>query len=124
MQSVEPVIDAERLIALQEGARSIHVDEAIRDWVVEISAATRVRPELFLGVSPRGSLALVLAARAFAAISGRAYATPDDVKAVAGPVLTHRLVLKPETRMRGASPAAIIEEVMDSVACPLNYAKR
>ncbi len=124
IQIVHPVINAGELSALQHATQMIFVDEAIRDWVVEIATATRVRHEVFLGVSPRGTLSLIFAARALAAMQGRAYTTPDDVKSVAVPVLSHRLVLKPEMRVRGLDPAQIIRDTLDSIACPLTYAKR
>ena len=124
LQTLQAVIDAQELLTLQQAMHKIFVDEAIRDWVVEIATATRVRPELFLGVSPRGTLNLIFAARALAAMHGRGYTTPDDVKAVAVPVLSHRLVLKPEMRIRGIDPSEIIQETLDSIPCPLSYAKR
>ncbi len=124
LETVTPVVDAATLVTLQERLSMIYVDEAIQEWVVEIAKATRARPELFLGASPRGTLNLVYAARAFAAISGRAYITPDDVKSVAGPVLSHRMIIKPEMRMRGIDASQIIHDTMDSIACPHTYAKR
>jgi len=122
--TVEPVLDAERLLDLQKALHEIYVDEAIREWIVEISRATRKRQELLLGISPRGTLNLIYASRAFAAMNGRTYVTPDDVKSVAIPVLAHRLVLKPEMRFRGTDNSQLIEEAVESVPCPMTYAKR
>jgi len=122
--TIHPVTDAAKLAELQKGLHTIFVDESIRDWVVKIVKATRSRPELFLGASPRGTLNLVYAARALAAMAGRSYTTPDDVKAVAVSVLAHRLVLKPELRLKGATTADVVQDVVDSLPCPMSHAKR
>lgn len=124
MEEVRPVLDASRLLGLQKSLHSVHVDDAVQEWVVEIARATRKRQELYLGISPRGTLNLVYASRALAAMNGRTYVAPDDVKAVAVPVLAHRLVLKPEMRFRGMETLQIVEEALDSVPCPLTHAKR
>lgn len=121
---IHPVIDAQHLIALQKALRLVEVDEAVREWIVEIARATRQRQELFLGISPRGTLALTYASRAFAALNGRPFVAPDDVKSIARAVLAHRLVPKPEMKFRGLEPAAIVEEIVNTIPCPLTYAKR
>lgn len=124
LEDMQAVITVEELVAYQKSLSRVHVETAVQEWMVEIANATRIRPELFLGVSPRGTLNLTFAARAWAALHGRDYVTPDDVKAVAHAVLAHRMVLKPESKMRGVHPESIISEALDSVPTPLSYAKR
>jgi len=96
----------------------VEVAPTIEEYIVAIAATTRSFPELRLGVSPRGSLALLRAARAAAAVSGRAYVTPDDVKEMAPLVLSHRLILQPEAELQGRTPTEIITRALHSVPVP------
>jgi MoxR-like ATPase len=107
--------DIPRFRALAVG---IHVEESVRDYVVALAAATRADERLRLGISPRGSLALYKSAQALAALRGRDYVTPEDVREAVLPVYRTRLILKPETAFRGIKADRIIEDVLDRVAAP------
>ncbi|MEM9068781.1 MAG: MoxR family ATPase [Myxococcota bacterium] len=109
------ILRPEDILHLQELVDSIHVEDEVLDFVVRIAAFTREHARLYLGVSPRASLALVQAARARALMNGRGYVLPDDVKALASPVLAHRLVLTPEAEMEGTKPESIIRQALDKV---------
>jgi MoxR-like ATPase len=87
----------------------------VSDYIVRLVDATRSHPEVYLGASPRGSLALYKAGQAFAALQGRDYVIPDDVKTVAGPALAHRIIVKTAATMRDVEPLQIVEELLDSV---------
>jgi MoxR-like ATPase len=112
------VLSANELLELQQRAMGIFLEPSLRDYVVEIVSATRSHPMVNLGASPRGSLSLSHAARAFAVISGRDYVLPDDVKRLAVPVLAHRLVLKSEARIRNTSAADVIRQIVSATPVP------
>ncbi|HEX4813138.1 MAG TPA: MoxR family ATPase [Nonomuraea sp.] len=101
-----------------EFAARIHVADPVYDYIVALCAATRSNPHLRLGASPRGSLALLRAARVKAAAAGRHYVLPEDVKALAGPVLTHRLILAPEAELREITAAAVLGEILAGMPVP------
>ena len=113
------IANPDRLKAAQEAVASVRVDEAVRGYVVAVSAATREHGDLALGASPRASLSLMRAAQARAAMEGRDYVTPDDVKALAAPVLAHRLVLTSTARLRAATAEAVVDDVLASVPVPI-----
>jgi len=115
---VERVADAAQLQALQQSVESVRVSDSISRYCVDLVDATRFHQHLLVGSSPRGALALVLVARAYALINHRDYVTPEDVKAVAVPALAHRLTLRPEMWMRRLSPAEVIGSVLASVPVP------
>jgi MoxR-like ATPase len=115
---LEPVADAREIAALIDVAELVHTADPLRRYVVELVRATRTHPAVDLGASPRASLALLRAVRVRAAIAGRDYATPDDVKALAVPVLAHRLILGAEGQMDGRSAEAVVEELLGSVPIP------
>jgi MoxR-like ATPase len=106
------------IVRLQAEVRNVFVDAAIRDYIVDVVSGTRQHPKVQLGASPRGSLALMHAVQAYAALQGRTYVLPDDVKALAIPVLSHRLILRPEARMRFADSDGVIRDVLDRVPVP------
>ncbi|MBT8197600.1 MAG: AAA family ATPase [Acidimicrobiia bacterium] len=110
--SLEPVIHADDVVRMIDIARRIHVADVLREYIVDVVEATRSDPELLLGASPRASLFIQRAARTRAAVAGRDFVAPDDVKAVLHPVLNHRLILRPEAQMRGVG----IEQVIDGIA--------
>ena len=112
------VVDIPELEAAIEEVRTSHVDVAVCEYAVRIAAATREHTAVRWGASPRGSIALVRAAQAVAAIDGRLFVTPDDVKSVAEPVLAHRLVLTPDAELSLRRPADVVAEVLDAVAVP------
>ena len=115
---LEQVIDRETFRALQGAVEHVHVDESVGRYVVELVAATRESTSVAVGSSPRGSLALLKLARCRAAVGGRDFVTPDDVKAVAVPALGHRLVLRPELWVQRRTGDDVVREVLDSVAAP------
>jgi MoxR-like ATPase len=109
---LEPVVSAEDVQRMVELTRRIYVSDPVKEYLVDTVEATRHDPDLLLGASPRATLFLQRAARTRAAVDGRHYVTPDDVKAVLRPVLTHRMILRPEAQMRGA----VLEEIVDGIA--------
>ncbi|MFN8077351.1 MAG: MoxR family ATPase [Kineosporiaceae bacterium] len=113
-----PVLTGLDVGAMIETVKQVEVAPAAEDYIVAVCAATRVMPEVRLGVSPRGSLALLRAARALAAVQGRTHLLPDDVKAVAGPVLTHRILLRPEAELAGFTSADAVRRALSDVPVP------
>ena len=109
---IPAVIDANEVVALAALVRSVHVDPSINDYVSRLVEATRSAVEVRLGVSVRGALGLVRAAKTLAAASGRHYVVPDDVKSLAEPVLAHRLVLDPEAEFEGVTASSIIAQLL------------
>ncbi|MCC7105288.1 MAG: MoxR family ATPase [Chloroflexi bacterium] len=122
-QIVTRVVSASELVMLQRICRDVYVEPSVRRYVVALSRATREHRAVELGASPRGTLALYHASQAWAALRGRAYVLPDDVKAVSGPTLGHRLVLTPEARIRGRGARGVIEDVLSSVPVPVEAAE-
>lgn len=119
LDRLEPVVAAEELLAVQHAVRQVHVDPKIRRYITEIVHNTRSCDDVSLGGSPRATLALFRTSQALAAVSGRNFVRPDDVKQLAGPVLTHRMILRPESRLRKITPAAVVAEVVADVAVPM-----
>jgi MoxR-like ATPase len=117
-QTLRQVTDASTLLAMQQAVERATVDESVGRYCVELTAATRAHPHVLMGASPRGSLGLLLAARAFAIIAGRDFVTPEDVKAVAEPVLAHRITVKPEMWMSDITGRTIVDAVLGSVPAP------
>jgi MoxR-like ATPase len=115
---LRPVVDRDELLALQRGVEAVHVAEPVGRYVVAIAAATRASARVQVGASPRGTLALMKLARARAALSGRDYVVPDDVKALASPALAHRLVLNPELWVRRIGGDEIVRECLAAVPAP------
>lgn len=119
LAELQPVLHAAEVLAVQQAVREVAVGEAVRRYLVEVVRATRVSNEVELGASPRGSLALYRTAQARAAIRGRDYVLPDDAKALAVPVLGHRIILTPEARLRGRSSADVVDQVLGSLPVPV-----
>ncbi|OFW66634.1 MAG: ATPase [Actinobacteria bacterium RBG_16_68_21] len=113
-----PVVSAEDVQRMVMIARSIYVSDAVKEYLVDTVEATRHDPDLLLGASPRATLFLQRAARTRAAVEGRHYVTPDDVKATLRPVLVHRMILRPEAQMRGASLIDIVDGIATGVPVP------
>ncbi len=122
LENLQPVASAEEVLAAQAAVRRVHVEPDVRRYVVEVVRATRTHPLLEVGGSPRATLALYRAAQALAAIRGRAYVIPDDVKTLCPPVLTHRVIISPQVQLRGRTPQEIIAEVVDRVPVPVESA--
>ena len=112
--AVDPVTNADELRSAQRTVTTVRVDDSVRGYVVSIIRATREHEGLSLGASPRAALALYKVSQALAAIEGRDFVTPDDVKAMAVPVLSHRLVLTSNSRLRGHTPSQIVEQVLSA----------
>jgi MoxR-like ATPase len=119
LQELQPVLPAQQLEILQRMIRRVRVEPAIESYVVELVRATRYHSGVELGVSPRGTLALYRAAQAYAAIHGRFYVIPDDVKRVAPPVLSHRMIATSQTRLHGRVMEQIVEDVLHTVSVPV-----
>jgi len=118
MPSVDRVVDADEVTDLRQVPETVTAEPLVREYLVDIARATREDSRVAVGVSPRGIQRFFEAARAHAVVAGRSYVAPDDVKAVAAAVLTHRLVLTSEASIRDADPAAVVEAVLDSVEVP------
>ena len=118
LEKLTPVVTAAELIACQKAVREVFVDDKVRRYLMQIVHDTRGHEDLSLGGSPRASIALFRTSQAMAALRGRNYVLPDDVKRVAGPVLTHRLILKPESRLRRMTASKIVEELISEIAVP------
>jgi MoxR-like ATPase len=115
---VEPVLGGDALVRYQAQVRHVHVEPPVLRYVAEVTTQTRDHRDLTLGASPRASVALLRAAKAGAALQGRDFVTPEDVQAVAAPVLRHRLILTPEQEMEGRRPDHVIERVLQRIEVP------
>ncbi|MFN8474735.1 MAG: MoxR family ATPase [Anaerolineae bacterium] len=120
MVTLSSVLPAEDMLALAQARRSVRVEATVRNYIVRIVQSTRAHSAVELGASPRGSLALYQTAQARAAIQGRDYVLPDDIKALAAPVLTHRLILSSQMKLRGRSPEQILQEIVEAVPAPVD----
>ena len=118
-KDLSPVISAERLQILQKLIRRVRVDPSVESYIVELVRATRNHSAVELGVSPRGTLALYRAAQAYAAITGRNYTIPDDVKHMAPSVLSHRMIATSQARLHGRVMEQIVEDVLHTVPVPV-----
>jgi MoxR-like ATPase len=118
LDTIEPVLDGPGLVALRDTVRAIRVADEVEAYAVGIVRATRHHPDLQLGASPRASVGLYRAAQATALLDGRAFVTPDDIKAMAEPVLAHRLVVDLDQSLRGATPEAALTSILATVPVP------
>lgn len=119
IDDLKPVVSAEDVMACQEAIREIHVDEKVKKYVLEIVHSSRDHEDILLGGSPRASIALFRTAQALAAVNGRDFVLPDDVKKMAHPVLAHRLILKPESRLRKRTPTAVVTDLVADAKVPI-----
>ena len=117
--SLDPITDAAGLLAMQDAVETVTVDDTVAAYCVALATATREHQHSLLGASPRGSLALMLVGRAHAVLRGRDYLTPEDVKAVATPVLAHRITVKPELWMSNVTGRSVVDSVLATVPTPL-----
>jgi MoxR-like ATPase len=113
------VVDGQDLSALQKRVWDVNVDETLQNYIVDLAEATRAHPDLALGVSPRGSLALLKGSQALAAIRGRDYVIPEDIKILVPLTLAHRLILKPEAELRGRTSRTILDDILEKTALDL-----
>ena len=119
LERLEAVTTPEEILELQDERREIRVEESVRNYIVSVARATREHPEIELGASPRATLALFQSAQAWAAIQGRGYVLPDDVKIMAPYVLTHRLMIAAQAHLRGRRPEEMVADIVDSVPVPV-----
>lgn len=120
LENLSSVIEARELLELQKLCRQVYIESSVRNYIVTITRATRTHQSIELGASPRASLGLNLASQALAAIRGRNYIIPDDVKHLAVPALAHRLIVKTESRLKGQSAEGIVSEIIASVPVPID----
>ena len=118
LETLEPVVDGKVIEEMQKKIRTVQIHEDLRSYIIEIIGATRKSPALSLGASPRASIALARAAQAHAAVNGRDYVIPDDVRSMAGPVLQHRFVLTPEARLSKQTPKTVLDEILQRIPAP------
>ena len=118
IESLRPVADSAQISELQDAIKQIYVDDLIKQYIVTIVEATRAHPDIALGASPRGSLALFRGAQAIAVIKERDFALPDDIKELAGSMLRHRIIVSAAARMRGVDSSEIINAIVDQVPVP------
>jgi MoxR-like ATPase len=119
LDELRAVLGGADVLALQRATRAIHVADVVRRYIVEIVRATRANEDIQLGASPRASLALHRGGQALAALRGREFVSPDDIKELAAPVLSHRLILTPEARLRGRAPAVVVANLLARVPAPV-----
>ncbi|MCA9960184.1 MAG: MoxR family ATPase [Anaerolineales bacterium] len=119
LDTLEKVVEPGQILAMQAKVREIRVEESVRHYIVNVCRATRDHDDIELGASPRATMALYRTCQALAAIRGREFVIPDDVKTMAPHVLTHRLMVNPQTRLRGRQPEDVIREVVETVAVPV-----
>ncbi len=119
LPALQPVTQPQEIMSLLEERRRIRVEESVRDYIVRVARATREHAEINLGASPRATLALYQTAQAWAAIHDREYSLPDDVKAMAPHVLTHRLMISPQAQLRGRQPEELVADIVETVPVPV-----
>jgi MoxR-like ATPase len=115
---LQQVVSAAELVQAQRAARSVYVDDLVKSYIVDIVTMTRDHPDIYLGASPRGSLALFATARAWAALNGRDYVLPDDVKYLAEPTLAHRLIVSPSARIKNVTARQVVEDALRHTPVP------
>ncbi|MGE0588907.1 MAG: AAA family ATPase [Cyclobacteriaceae bacterium] len=118
LDEINPVLRAEDIAAMKAFAQQVHVEENIIRYIAQIVQETRNNPLLFLGASPRASIAILNASKSFAIIQGRDFINPEDIKRVAMPVLRHRIALSPEKEMEGISPDTVVEQIINKIEVP------
>jgi MoxR-like ATPase len=115
---LEPVVSASDVVACQKSVRDIYVDPKVRAYILEIVRASREHDDIALGGSPRASIGLYRASQAMAAVRGHDFVLPDDVKRMAPPVLCHRLIVRPESRLRKVTSANVVQEILTEISIP------
>jgi MoxR-like ATPase len=123
IDSLAPVAEPDELVALQAAVPEVYVEDSVRDYVVRLVRATREHPDVALGASPRGTLALFRAAQALASLRGRDFVLPEDVKELAPLALAHRLILRPESQLRARSDEAVVQSVLQTIDVPIAAAR-
>lgn len=119
LDTLNSVVEPDDILSMQQETRTVRVENSVRQYIVNICRVTRAHADVMLGASPRATMALYRTCQARAAINGRDFVIPDDVKEMAPPVLTHRLVVNPQTRLRGRVPEDVVREIVDTVPVPV-----
>lgn len=119
IESLEPVIDEAQILAAREGVKAVHIHPDVATYIAQISAATRAHPDLRLGVSPRGTLALARGAQGLAYLRDQSYVSPDELKAMANVILEHRMILRPQAQAAGQSAGRVLAEVLAQLQPPV-----
>ena len=119
LETLQAVVSPEQISDMQRQVRETRVEESVREYVVKVARATREHDEVDLGASPRGTMALYHTSQAWAALRGRDFVLPDDVKLLAPHVLTHRIHISPQTRLRGRRPEQVVAEIVNTVPVPV-----
>jgi MoxR-like ATPase len=119
IKMIQSVVTAEEIIKMQELVQQVHVEDNVRFYIVQLARATREDARVYLGVSPRASIALMKAAQAYAFTQGRDYVKPDDVQYLAKFVFSHRIILKPEARYEGFTEEKIVDQIVGNISVPV-----
>jgi MoxR-like ATPase len=123
VDTLQSVASAQELVDAQAAIRKVHVDPRVRQYILQIISQTRAHEDLALGGSPRATIALFICSQAMAAIRGRGFVQPDDIKKILSPVLNHRLILRPESRLRKVTTESVVNEIVGDIAVPTIQAK-
>ncbi len=115
---LEQVVSDQELIQAQKEIKEVYIDDLVKKYIVQLVKTTRKHPDVYLGASPRGSIALYKTGQARAAVLGRDFVTPDDIKALAMETLSHRLIISPSARIKNVDPRTVIQEILDSTPVP------
>jgi MoxR-like ATPase len=118
IENLERAVSVDELSTAQKAVRDMYVDDSVKEYIVDLVSTTRDHPDVYLGASPRGSLALFRAARAWAAVDGREYVLPDDVKLLAEATLAHRLIVSPSARIKNVDAVQVIEDALAHTPVP------
>ncbi|MCA9875287.1 MAG: MoxR family ATPase [Anaerolineales bacterium] len=118
LEQIEQVVTVEELTEAQEAIKDIYIDSLVKEYIVDLVRSTREHPDVYLGSSSRGALSIYRLGQARAAMLGRDYVLPDDVKALAGPALNHRIIVGPAARIKDMEPDVIVQDILDSTAVP------
>jgi MoxR-like ATPase len=118
LTQIGQVVSTEELVLCQQQIKQVYIDDLVKEYIVKLVKSTRKHPDVDLGASPRGSLALYKTGQARAALLGREYVIPDDVKALAAVTLAHRLIISPSARIKNVDPHTVIQEILDSTPVP------
>jgi len=118
LEDLRQVIEAQELLWMEREVRNVYLDPSLREYIVRLVGATRTHPDVYLGASPRGSLALAKTSQALAAIQGRDYVTPDDIKMMAPVALSHRIIINPASRMKDFASEMVVDEALKSIPVP------
>jgi len=118
IEQLEQVVSVEELLLAQKAIREIYLDSLVKEYIVEIARRTRIHPDVYLGSSPRGGLSIYRLCQARAAMLGRDYVLPDDVKALAEPALGHRIIVGPAARIKDVEPGTIVQDILENVPVP------